>query len=149
MPAKTMPTFKPEDDTLRYLLTYAKVIAVVGHSEKPHRESYQVAQFLRAAGYQVYPINPRVDEIEGHLSYASLRDVPAPIDIVNVFRRTEFLPEIVADAIAIQAATLWTQLGISDGESAAQAAKAGLNVVMDACIKVEHQRLQIKNLALD
>lgn len=144
-----MPTLKPEDETLRYLLTYARVIAVVGHSEKPHRDSYQVAQFLREAGYQVYPINPRVTEIAGHLSYASLRDVPAPIDIVNVFRRAEFLPEIVEDAIAIQAATLWTQLGISDSDAAAQATQAGLNVIMDACIKVEHQRLQIDNLAPD
>ncbi|PZD73979.1 hypothetical protein C1752_01824 [Acaryochloris thomasi RCC1774] len=144
-----MPPLKPEDDTLRYLLTYAKVIAVVGHSEKSHRDSYQVAHFLREAGYQVYPINPRVTEIDGHLSYASLRDVPAPIDIVNVFRRAEFLPEIVADTIATQAATLWTQLGISDLGAAEQATQAGLNVIMDACIKTEHQRLQIHNLALD
>lgn len=144
-----MPILKPEDETLRYLLTYAKVIAVVGHSEKSHRDSYQVAQFLREAGYQVFPINPRVDEIDGQLSYASLRDVPAPIDIVNVFRRAEFLPEIVEDAIAIQAATLWTQLNISDPEAAEKATQAGLNVVMDACIKTEHKRLQIKNLDRD
>ncbi len=140
---------KPDDPTLHYLLTYAKVIAVVGHSEKSHRDSYQVAQFLRDAGYQVYPINPRVDEIDGHLSYASLRDVPDPIDIVNVFRRSDFLPEIVEDAIAIQAPTLWTQLGISDLAAAEQAKTAGLNVIMDTCIKIEYQRLKIRHLAVD
>ncbi|MGB7413728.1 MAG: CoA-binding protein, partial [Thermosynechococcaceae cyanobacterium] len=84
-----MSILKPKDQALRYLLTYAKVIAVVGHSEKSHRDSYQVAQYLREVGYEVYPINPRVDEIDGHLSYASLQDVPAPVDIVNVFRRAE------------------------------------------------------------
>ncbi|MGF1604346.1 MAG: CoA-binding protein [Thermosynechococcaceae cyanobacterium] len=141
-----MSSLKPDHPTLRYLLTYAKVIAVVGHSEKPHRDSYQVAQFLRNVGYEIYPINPRVDEIDGYLSYASLRDVPAPIDIVNVFRRAEFLQQILDDAIAVQAPTLWTQLGIADDAIAEQAKAAGLNVIMDTCIKVEHQRLQIENL---
>lgn len=136
-----MVNFKPEDRVIAEILDRAKVIAVVGHSPKPVRPSYQIARFLREAGYRVYPINPAIREIDGQPSYASLQEVPEPIDIVNVFRRSEYLPEIVDDAIAIGAKTIWTQLGIWDRASAEKALDAGLNVVMDACIKVEYLRL--------
>ena len=138
-----MSNFKLDDDALGDILIQTKVIAVVGHSDNPTRISYQIAQFLRQVGYTVIPVNPTVSEIDGQLCYASLQDVPQPVDLVNVFRRSEYLPEIVSDAIAINAKTLWMQSGIYDEHSAKKALEAGLNVVMDACIKVEYNRLNI------
>lgn len=138
-----MPNLNEDDNAMRDVLTNARVIAVVGHSDKPERTSYRIAQFLREVGYTIYPVNPMVSEIDGQPSYASLKDVPEPVDIVNVFRRSEYLPEIVDEAIAIKAKTLWTQLGVSDEASGQKALDAGLNVVMDACIKVEYLRLKV------
>jgi uncharacterized protein len=132
-----------DDSTLREILTNSKVIAVVGHSDKPERTSYQIAQFLRQVGYTTIPVNPSVSEIDGQRSYPSLGDVPEPVDIVNVFRRSEYVSEIVDAAIAIQAKTIWTQLGIYDAPSAQKALAAELNVIMNACIKIEYYRLGI------
>lgn len=132
-----------DDNTMLKVLTQAKTIAVVGHSDKRHRTSYQIAQFLRSAGYTVYPVNPLVKTIDGQPCYASLREIAQPIDIVNIFRRSEYLPKIIEDAIAIDAKTVWAQLGISDLSSAQKALNAGLNVVMDSCIKIEYLRLKI------
>ncbi|MEC4812659.1 MAG: CoA-binding protein [Scytonema sp. PMC 1069.18] len=132
---------KPSDSAIQDILTTTKVIAVVGHSDKPNRTSYQIAQFLRKVGYTVYPVNPQVQEIDGQPSYPSLKEVPSHIDIVNVFRRSDYLSEIVAEAIAINAKTIWAQLGVSDEAAAQKALDAGMNVVMDACIKVEYLRL--------
>ncbi len=140
---KRMLNLKEDERAMREVLAHAKVIAVVGHSDKPARTSYQIAQFLRQAGYTVYPVNPTVKEIDGQPSYASLKQVPEPVDLVNVFRRSEYLPEIVEEAISIGAQTVWAQLGISEAASALKAMSAGLNVVMDACIKVEYLRLGI------
>ncbi len=128
---------------MRDVLARAKVIAVVGHSDKPERTSYQIAQFLRSVGYTVYPVNPTVKEIDGQLSYSSLQEIPEAVDIVNIFRRSEYLGEIVDEAIAINAKTVWAQLGISNQQAAQKALDAGLNIVMDACIKVEYLRLGI------
>jgi uncharacterized protein len=136
-----MPFNKPNDSAIRDVLTSAKVIAVVGHSDKPSRTSYQIAQFLRKVGYIVCPVNPQVQEIDGQPSYPSLKEVPSHIDIVNVFRRSEYLSEIVTEAIAINANTIWAQLGISDEAVAQKALDAGMNLVMDACIKIEYLRL--------
>lgn len=127
--------------TLHRILDQAQTIALVGHSPKPQRPSYQIAQYLRAVGYQVYPIHPAAKEIDGHRVYASLEDLPGPVDIVNVFRRAEFLPEIVEAAIAIQAPMVWAQVGVTHPAVAAIAAAAQLNLMMDRCIKIEHQRL--------
>ncbi len=138
-----MPNLKEDDHAMRSVLTNSKVIAVVGHSDKPERTSYRIAQFLRDSGYKVYPVNPVVSEIEGQPSYASLKDLPESVDIVNVFRRSEYLPEIVNEAIAINAKTVWAQLGVYDEPSAQKALDAGLNVVMDTCIKVEYLRLRV------
>jgi uncharacterized protein len=135
-----MPLNKANDSAIRDVLTSAKVIAVVGHSDKPNRTSYQIAQFLRKVGYIVYPVNPQVQEIDGQPSYPSLKEVPSRIDIVNVFRRSEYLSEIVTEAIAINANTIWAQLGISDEVAAQKALDARMNVVMDACIKIEYLR---------
>jgi predicted CoA-binding protein len=138
-----MPNLKEDDNAMRDVLTQAKVIAVVGHSDKPERTSYRIAQFLRRVGYNVYPVNPMVSEIDAQRSYAALKDIPEPVDIVNVFRRSEYLPAIIDEAIAINAKTVWAQLGISDDASAQKALDGGLNVVMDACIQVEYLRLNV------
>jgi uncharacterized protein len=141
-----MPLLMRNDNTMRDVLTRAKVIAVVGHSDKPERTSYQIAQFLLSVGYTVYPVNPTVKEIDGQLSYSSLQEIPQTIDIVNIFRRSEYLSEVVEQAISINAKTIWAQLGISNQQAAQKALLSGLNVVMDACIKVEYLRLGIGNL---
>jgi hypothetical protein len=120
----------------RQLLQTAKVIAVVGFSDKPDRDSYQVGRYLQAAGYTVYPINPAVERIGDDKSYASLADVPEPIDIVDVFRKAEALPAIIDEAIAVGAQAVWGQLTVTHPGAAAKA--AGLTLVMDRCIKVQH-----------
>jgi predicted CoA-binding protein len=129
------------DGALLDLLAHARVIAVVGYSDKPHRTSYQIAQFLRRVGYVVYPVNPSVETIDGEKSYASLADVPEDIDIVNVFRRSEYLPGVVDDAIQVGAKAVWAQLGVHDERAAQKAQAAGLDLVMDTCIRVEYNRL--------
>ena len=129
------------DNAMREVLKTAKVIAVVGHSERPDRPSYRIAQFLRAAGYTVYPINPTVTEIDGKISYPTLKHVPEKIDIVDVFRRSFFLNTIFEEAIAVGAKTVWGQLGVADLQAAKKAIDAGLNIAMDVCIKIEYQRL--------
>jgi predicted CoA-binding protein len=128
---------------LRHLLTHSRTIAVVGHSDKPHRESYRIGMYLREAGYRVYAVNPTLTDIAGEPCYPSLAAVPEPIDIVDVFRRPVFLPEIVEAAIAVKAKALWTQLGVVHLEALARAREAGLMVVSNRCILVEHQRLGI------
>lgn len=140
--ATTMANLNQDDKAMRDVLTNAKVIAVVGHSDQPHRTSYQIAQYLRRAGYTVYPVNPTVSSIDGQQSYASLADVPEPIDIVNVFRRSEYLHDIVDDAIRVGAKAIWAQLGVVDEAARQKALAAGLDVAMDVCIKVEHLRLR-------
>jgi predicted CoA-binding protein len=136
-----MTNLNEDTQAMRDVLVNAKVIAVVGHSEKPHRTSYRIAEYLRRVGYTVYPVNPRVEMIDGEKSYASLAEVPEPIDIVDVFRRSEYLPEVVAEAIAVGAKAVWGQLGVQDDAARQAALDAGLDVAMDVCIKVEHQRL--------
>ncbi len=129
------------DEQINQVLTGARVIAVVGHSDNPARTSYRIAQFLRDTGYTVYPVNPTVDQIDGEKSYASLRDVPEPIDIVNVFRRSEHLEGVVEDAIAANAKMVWAQLGVSDEDAQLKAEEAGLDIIMNRCIKIEYARL--------
>ncbi|MEH2288624.1 CoA-binding protein [Nostoc sp.] len=138
-----MPNLKEDDNALRQVLTQAKTIAVVGHSDKRDRTSYQIAQFLRQKGYIVYAVNPLIKKIDGQPSYPALSELPEPVDIVNVFRRSEYLPEIINEAISINAKTVWTQLDIWHQPSAQKAIDAGLNVVMDACIKIEYLRLRV------
>jgi uncharacterized protein len=129
------------DTTLRNLLTNAHVIAVVGHSDRPYRTSYQIAAYLRRVGYKVYPVNPEISNVDGEPCYASLADVPEPIDIVNVFRRSEFLADVVEQAASVKAKAVWAQLGVQSEAAATAAEAAHLPLVMDACIKVEHHRL--------
>jgi uncharacterized protein len=132
-----------DDKAMYEVLSTARVIAVVGHSDKPDRTSYRIGQYLRNAGYTVYAVNPTVATIDGEPSYAALADVPEHIDIVNVFRRSEHVAAIVDEAISVGADTVWTQLDIVDETARDHALEAGLNVAMDRCIKVEHARLGI------
>ncbi len=129
------------DSELRALLTATRTIAVVGMSPNAERPSHYVAQYMRAHGYTIVPVNPGHREIAGLTCYPSLREVPMAIDMVNVFRRAEDTPPIAREAVAIGAKSLWLQLGIASAESSRIAAASGLAVVMDLCIKIEHARL--------
>ncbi len=126
--------------TIQRVLLSAKTIAIVGLSNNPLRASYFVGFYLRRHGYQVIPVNPRESEILGSKSYASLVDVPVPVDIVNVFRAPNALPGIAKDAVAIGAKCLWCQFGVINEEGARIAEEGGLTVIMDRCLKVEHAR---------
>ncbi len=132
------------DTALRDLLTSAHVIAVVGHSDRHSRTSYQIAAYLRRMGYKVYPVNPKISSVDGEPSYASLADVPEPIDIVNVFRRSEHLANVVEQALAVHAKAVWAQLGVESHSAEIIAEAAHLPMVMDTCIKVAHQRLLLR-----
>jgi hypothetical protein len=112
---------------------------VVGLSAKPHRDSNSVARYLQAAGYRIIPVNPAEDRVLGETSYASLRDIPEPVDIVDVFRRAEHTPPIAEDAVAIGAKVLWLQSGIHSAESRLIAEAGGLAYIEDSCIRTVHQ----------
>lgn len=135
--------FNIQDETMRKVLTRAKTIAVVGHSNKPFRVSYKIADYLREQGYRVYPVNPTIDEVDGEISYPSLADIPEPIDIINLFRRSEHVASTVEDAIQIGAYAIWTQLGVVDTKAGARALDANLLIIMNRCIRVEHARLLV------
>ena len=138
-----MPHSNPSDDQIRSLLTTSTTIAVVGASSNPDRPSYGIMQRLQRAGYRVIPVNPRETEVLGEKAFASLSDVPVPIDIVDVFRRAEDTPAIADEAVRIGAKALWLQTGISSEEAAARAERGGLLAVMDACIATLHGFLRI------
>ncbi len=131
----------PSDDEIRALLQRVKRIAVVGLSPKPDRPSYGVSQVMQRAGYQIVPVRPMVTEVLGEKAYATLKDVPDAVDLVNVFRRAEEVDAVVDEAIAIGAPAIWIQLGIVNDAAAERARAAGLMVVMDKCIKIEYMRL--------
>ena len=125
---------------IQRVLREARTVAVVGLSGNPLRASNFVGFYLQRHGYRVIPVNPREPEILGERSYASLRDVPVPVDIVDVFRAPAALPEIARDAVAIGAKCLWCQFTVINEEGARIAEQGGLDVVMDRCLKVEHAR---------
>jgi predicted CoA-binding protein len=122
------------------ILSESSTVAVIGLSPKEERPSHDIYRYLKAAGYRVFGVNPGHSEIAGDKVYRSLSDVPSEIDIVNIFRRPEHIPEIVREAIAKNAKTIWMQLGIVNNAAADEARKAGLSVVMNKCIRVEHAR---------
>jgi hypothetical protein len=126
--------------TIQRVLHNARTIAIVGLSNNELRASYFVGYYLRRHGYRVIPVNPRETEILGQPCYASLRDVPEPVDMVNVFRAPDALPGIARDAVAVNADTLWCQFGVISDEGARIAEDGGMTVVMDRCLKVEHAR---------
>ncbi len=122
----------------RELLKHAKTIAVVGLSSHRSRPSYGVSEYMQSVGYKIIPVNPAETEVLGEHAYSSLDDIPQPVDIVDVFRRPEFVPEIVDAAIRIHAKCVWMQEGVIHEEAAAKARAAGLEVVMDRCILKDH-----------
>ncbi|NBD26385.1 CoA-binding protein [Paenibacillus glycinis] len=127
----------PSRDDIKRILEETSTVAVVGLSDNPERTSYMIAEALQAKGYRIIPVNPNAEEILGEKVYPSLKDIPYPVDIVDVFRRSEFTPPIAEEAVAIGAKTLWLQLGVVSEEAAEIALQGGLNVIMDRCIKVE------------
>ena len=128
-------------NTLRRILKQNKTIAVVGLSANWWRPSYFAAKYLQAHGYRIVPVNPQYQEILGEKCYPSLRELPFKVDVVDCFRKSEEIPAIADDAIAIGARVLWMQLGVINHEAARKAAAAGLEVIMDRCMKIEHGRL--------
>jgi predicted CoA-binding protein len=131
----------PPETDIRRLLDEARRIAVVGLSPKPHRDSHRVARYLQDRGYEVVPVYPREETILGARVYRRVQDVPGGVDLVDVFRRSQELPGVVEDAVAAKAPAIWFQLDCIHEEAAARAAAAGMTVVMDRCIMVEHARL--------
>lgn len=125
------------------ILRNSKVIAVVGLSDKPERPSYGVASYLLEHGYTIIPVNPNIGAWKGLKAYASLADIPKSVrvDVVDIFRKSEDVPPVVDEAIKIKAKAVWMQLGVVNEAAAAKARAAGLNVVMDRCMKIEHARL--------
>lgn len=133
----------PSDAELRQLLTETTTVAMVGASSDPAKTSHGIMRRLQMVGYRVIPVNPRETEVLGEKAYASLEEVPVPVDIVDVFRRPEDTPAIATSAVKIGARALWLQSGISNEEAAAIARAGGLTVVMDACIGATHTLLRV------
>ena len=131
-------------DPIFDILTKYKTIAVVGLSSNPTRPSYGVTEYMQSSGYQIIPVNPNETDVLGEPSYATLAEVPQKIEIVNVFRRAEEVPPVVDAAISAGAKVIWMQLGIANEAAAEKARAAGITVVMDACILVEHKRRRQK-----
>ena len=123
---------------IKEILTKYRTVAVVGLSPDAGKPSHEVAAYLKRAGYRVIPVNPAVAEVFGEKSYPTLADIPEPVEIVDVFRRSEFVPEIVEQAIAKGAKVVWLQEGVVHEEAAQRARDAGLDVVMDRCMLKEH-----------
>lgn len=140
-----MPTDRPDSQTspvtdeIGAILNRARTIAVVGLSADAGRDSHRVSAYMQRQGYRIIPLNPNVSEVLGKKAYASLREVPERVDIVNIFRRPEAIPAIVDDAVAIGAGAVWMQLGLSH-PSSDKARAAGIPVIMDKCIMVEHRQ---------
>ena len=130
-----------DPDSLRHLLEQSRTIAIVGLSPDEQRTSHGVARYLQAHGYRIVPVNPRCTELLGERCYASLEEIPFPVDVVDVFRRSEEVLPIARSAVAIGARCLWQQLGVVNTEADAIATANGLVSVMDRCIKVDHRQL--------
>jgi predicted CoA-binding protein len=133
------------DGELRDVLTRARTIAVVGLSDKPERDSNEVARYLQAQGYRIVPVNPMLSEVLGERAYPSLSAIPKEIvvDIVDVFRRSDQVPPVVEEALGRGVKVVWMQLGVEHAEAAAKARAAGVTVYEDLCIMVQHRRLRI------
>ena len=126
-------------DHMRELLSQAKTIAVVGLSSNPMRPSFGVSQYMQGKGYRIIPVNPNESSVLGERAYASLSEIPDRIDVVDVFRRSEFVAEIVEEVIRLKIPALWLQEGVVDEAAARKAREAGITVVMDRCILKEHR----------
>jgi predicted CoA-binding protein len=131
----------PDDTAIRQLLERVRRIAVVGLSPKPHRDSNRVARYLLERGYEIVPVYPREERILEQEVFRRVQDIPRPVDLVDVFRRSEMLAGVIDDALAARAHALWLQLDCVDHDGAARAQAAGMTVVMDRCLMVDHARL--------
>lgn len=130
----------PQNDPIAALLKRAKTIAVVGLSCDPMRPSHGVSAYMQSQGYRIIPVNPQIESCLGEKAYASLLDVPEKIDIVNIFRRPEFVEEIVNQAIQLKVPAIWMQEDVVHEKAAEKARRNGIFVIMDRCILIEHQR---------
>jgi uncharacterized protein len=140
IPGETEIGKRVDGDSITEILRESKIIAVVGLSSNPMRPSFGVTEYMQEAGYRIIPVNPNETEVLGEKSYARLEDVPERVDIVNVFRRAEEVPAVVESAIRIGAKVVWMQSGVENEEAAEKARAAGIVVIEDACILVEHRR---------
>jgi predicted CoA-binding protein len=138
-----LPQRNATTDEVRQILMSARRIAVVGHSANPARDSYRVARYLAAHGYEVFAVNPEVQSTPEIRFYPDLASVPGPIDVVDIFRRPEFIPAIVDEAIRLKAKVVWMQLGLAHNAAADKARAAGLTVVMNRCMMRDHAALGI------
>jgi predicted CoA-binding protein len=125
----------------RETIIHSPVIAIVGRSDDHYYTSYQVGEYLIQEGFTVYNVNPNVDDIDGEDVYKSLKDIPEKVNIVDVFRRSDALPQVVQEAIDIGAETVWAQLGVENDEARSLALDAGLNFAQNICLRTEHERL--------
>jgi uncharacterized protein len=131
----------PSDQEIKKILSQYKTVAVIGMSKNPEKEAYKIPQYLKDKGYRVIPVNPGADEILGEKAYKKVSDIPDTIDIVDVFRPSEDIPNYVDDVIAIKPKVFWLQLGIENALAEEKVASAGIEVVYDKCIMAEHKRL--------
>lgn len=136
-----LPLENPADPEIKNLLETARTIAVVGVSHKEDRDSHKVARYLKEHGYTMIPVNPKYKEVLGETCYPDLKSVPVPLDIVDIFRNIDAIPGLVDEAIEVGAKAVWMQLGLCHNASADKARTAGMQVVMNKCIKIEHKRL--------
>jgi len=136
MPAGRLITDK---ETIQEILRTSRTVAVVGLSPKPERDSHRVGRYLLEKGYEVIPVRPAQKEILGQKAYPSLEDVPGPVDIVDVFRRSDQIPAVAEAVLALGPRVFWMQLGIENRDAALQLTAAGIDVVMNRCIKIEHE----------
>jgi predicted CoA-binding protein len=141
----------PPAERMPHILNHCRTIAVVGLSPKPHRASFDVARYMQANGYRIIPVNPNAAEVLGEKAYSTLAEAAKheKIDLVNCFRNSEDIPPVVDEAIAIGAKAVWMQLGIANAQAAAKAEAAGLLVVQDHCIKIDHRVLHSRGLVRD
>jgi hypothetical protein len=135
-----IPARYQDEETIRAIVREAQTIAVVGLSPDPNRPSHGVARYLQAQGYRIAPVNPAETTLLGETSYATLSDIPFPVDVVDVFRRSEFVPAIAEEAVKIGAKALWLQFEVISPEGEAIAERGGLRVVVDRCLMVEQRR---------
>ena len=137
-PACEIPAYNPADDEIKKILSEYKVVAVVGISNKPDRDSFRVASFLKERGYKIVPVNPNYKDVLGEKCYPSLSSIPFPIEIVDIFRKPDAVPPIADEAVKIGAKAVWMQIGIVNNEAAEKLIKNGIKVVMNKCMMAEY-----------
>jgi hypothetical protein len=137
-----IPEYNPPSEKIEAILENCKTVAIVGLSPKPERDSHKVARYLKENRYEIVPVNPGQKEILGETCYPNLKAIPFPIDVVDIFRSPDAVPPVVDDAIEIGAKVVWMQLGLAHNKAADKARKAGLEVIMNKCLKTEHMNMR-------